>query len=81
MGRNRNMTEKYIIPKVDKTFATMNCMWCPIDFERFRITCTSCRSCQYCGMIDTDPNYCSNCSNKTDETIRIDRTPTRIKVI
>jgi len=33
------------------------------------------------GYFDTDVNYCSNCGNKTDGTIRIDRTPTRIKVI
>ena len=75
------MTEKYVPPTIDKVFATKNCMWCPSDFDRFRIICQSCRSCQYCGLIGTDVNYCSNCGNKTDNTIRIDRTPTRIKVI
>lgn len=81
LGRNVKMVEKYSIPKVDKIFATMNCMWCPKDFEEFRIVCNSCKSCQYCGMITTDSNFCSNCSNHTDKDIWIDRTPKRIKVI
>ena len=81
LGRNSKMTEKYSIPKHHKVFATQNCMWCPSDFDRFRIVCQSCRSCQYCGMLTTDPNYCSQCANQAPPDIAIDRTPVRIKVI
>lgn len=59
----------------------MNCMWCPKDFDRFRVVCDSCRNCEYCGLMVNDPNVCDNCDNVAPPELWIDRTPTLIKVI
>lgn len=80
-GKGFRQIERYTPPKVQKVFATQNCMWCPKDFDQFRVICDSCRNCQYCGLQSNDPNVCDYCDNVAPPEIWIDRTPKVIKVI
>lgn len=59
-------------PIIDKVYATKNCMWCPADFDRFRIVCNQCRNCQYCGMVSSSNHICNLCGNHLPHELRED---------
>lgn len=58
------------MPFIEKTFATMQCYWCPHDFDSLRIVCDQCRSCEYCGMIPVSSEQCNICGNRLPEELK-----------
>lgn len=71
----------HVVPKIDKVYATLNCCWCPADFDRYRIRCLNCSNCQYCGMAIRDNSECILCGNHLPDELKIETTMKKIKVI
>lgn len=51
-------------PFAVKNYAMKNCMWCPADFDDFRIVCNQCHNCQFCGMVAQSERKCQLCGNE-----------------
>lgn len=60
----------YIIPIIDKVYATENCMWCPHDFKQFEVVCPQCHNCQYCGMVANSNTFCNMCGNHLPDELK-----------
>ena len=62
----------YTLPIIPKVYATKNCVWCPNDFDRFRIVCNQCHNCQYCGMVADSQKRCQLCGNELPDDLKED---------
>lgn len=60
-------------PIIPKVYASMNCHWCPYDFERYEIICPQCHNCQYCGLASDTNTACKRCGNTLPPELKDDR--------
>ena len=61
------------IPRIDKVFATNQCIWCNRKLADYQITCNFCKNCQYCGMVAMGDQACQNCGNHVDDELKRER--------
>lgn len=55
-----------------KVCAMLQCVWCHLNFDDYRVTCLRCNNCQYCGYLTYAFDECVHCGNKLPDELRPD---------